>query len=213
MLQTAKSAGLRGVAFKVRPFGGGTTPGFIAIDDFNVGPKTKPDQEVAMPGVTPRPWSEFASHWDDIQHACRSSQTGSCAFKPDKIADGGNLKIVLFAAGQGVNVNFSQVGAPPAPPAAKPKKVELLDGVKHADPVKDVEEAEPATDASFQFRAEEVSKSPSAVSGTLKPICGTSACGVVVSAQKTTLFVRIAALLGAAFPDGTPAPIVTFEQP
>ena len=40
-----------------------------------------------------------------------------------------------------------------------------------------------------------------------------AACGVVVQAEKATLFVRVISLLGAAFPDGTPAPHVRFELP
>jgi hypothetical protein len=81
------------------------------------------------------------------------------------------------------------------------------------DIVADVEQAPPATEASFQFRATEALTNPSPVSATLKPLCGTSACGVFVTAEKTTLFVRVASFLGAAFPDGTPAPIVAFELP
>lgn len=213
VLSTAKSAGMRGVAFKVRKPGGSSDTGFLALDDFGVGPKTKLDQEVAQSGVVPRPWGDFAAQWEAVQNGCQSAQTGSCAYKPEKIAEGGHLKITLYAAGQGVNVNFSQVGAPPPAEAPAKPKVELIEGVKQTDIVKDVEEAPPATEASFQFRAQEALKSPSPLSSALKPLCGTTACGVVVSAEKATMFVRVASLLGAAFPDGTPPPVVTFELP
>jgi biopolymer transport protein ExbD len=213
VLATVKAVGMRGVAFKVRPPGGSTTTGFLSLDDFTIGPKTKSDEEVVQQGVAPRPWGEFVTHWEEVQNGCQRAQSGSCAFKPTTIAEGGNLKIVLVAAGLGANVNFSQVGAPPPAAAPKKPKVELLDGVKKTDIVKDVEEAPPASDASFQFRAQEVLKSPSPISDVLKPICGTTACGVVVSAEKSTMFVRVASLLGAAFPDNTPAPVVAFELP
>ncbi len=215
-LSTAKQAGFRGAAFKVRPPGANsTTPGWFIIDDFLVHARSKPDEEVPFQSIAPRPWSDFTARWDDIQNACRGSQTGSCAYKPEKIAEGGNLKIVLHTAGQGVNVDFSRVGAPAAAEEPKKKqKVELLDGVKGAtDIVKDVEDAPPADTASFQFRAQEAVTQPSAVSATLKPLCATVACAVVVSSEKATLFVRIASLLGAAFPDNAPAPTVAFELP
>ncbi|HEX7480405.1 MAG TPA: hypothetical protein VF331_21570 [Polyangiales bacterium] len=214
VLNTAKQAGFRGVALKVRAPGGGSSTGWISIDDFLVRPRSKGDEEVALQSVAARPWSDFTSRWDDIQNACRASPTGSCAYKPEKIAEGGNLKIVLHAAGQGVNVDFSRVGAPPAEEPKKKAKAELLEGVKApTDVVKDVEDAPPADQASFQFRAQEAVAQPSAVSSTLKPLCGSRACAVVISAEKATLFVRIASLLGAAFPEGTPAPSVAFELP
>jgi biopolymer transport protein ExbD len=213
VLSAAKAAGLRGVAFEVRAPGATTNTGILAIDDFNVRPRSKLDEEVAIAGVAARPWGDFTSKWEEVEGACRSSTTGNCAYKPEKIADGGNLKITLTAAGQGVNVGFSRVGAPPPEEPTK-AKAELIDGIKApVDPVADVEQAAPATEAAFQFRAQEAVTAPSAVSGVLKPVCGTSACGVVVSSEKTTLFVRVASLLGAAFPDGSPAPAVVFEAP
>lgn len=213
VLSTAKKAGMRGVAFKVRPPGSSTNTGFLALDDFDVQPASKSDQEVVLQGVVTKPWSDFTSQWEEVQNGCRGSQTGSCAFKPEKIAEGGNLKMILKASGQGVNVDFVQVGAPP-PAAEKPAaQVKMIEGVKQTDIVKDVEEAGPATEASFQFRAQEVLGATSAMSATVKPVCGTTACGVFVVADKVTLFVRVASMLGAAFPDGTPAPVVAFEMP
>jgi biopolymer transport protein ExbD len=213
VLQTAKSNGIRGVSFKVRPPGGSTTTGFLELDDFQVQPKSKSDEEVQLQSVAVRPWSDFVTRWEEVQTGCRGAMSGSCAFKPEKVAEGGNLKIILHTAGQGVNVDFFRVGAPP-PEAEKPKeKVKMIEGVKAMDIVADVEQAPPATEASFQFRATEALANPSPVSATVKPVCGTSACGVFVTAEKTTLLVRVVSLLGAAFPDGTPAPIVAFELP
>jgi biopolymer transport protein ExbD len=214
VLSTAKKVGMRGVAFKVRPPGGSTSTGYLTLDDYEVHPALKLDQDAALQGVAVRPWSDFTSRWEEVEGGCRAAPTGSCAYKPGKIAEGGNLKIVLHASGQGVNVNFVQVGAPP-PAADKPAapKVKMIEGIKQTDIVADVEEAPPATEASFQFRATEVLGATSAVSATLKPVCGTTACGAFVMADKITLFVRVASLLGAAFPEGTPAPIVGFQLP
>jgi hypothetical protein len=233
VLATAKSAGVRSVSFKARPPGGTTTSGWLALDALDVRPKSKSDTDVAFPGVAKKPWSDFASKWDAVQGACRASPTGSCAFKPEKVAEGGDLKIVLHAAGQGVNVDFYRIGElPPAsepvaeapskpgkhakPPAKKGKKhkPEMIEGVPQPkDVVDEAVNAPPATEASFQFRAQEAVTAPSAVSATLKPVCGAGACGVVLQADKNTLFVRVLSLLGAAFPDGTPAPAVVFELP
>lgn len=235
VLAAAKAAGVQSIALKVRPPGGGATTGFLTLERASVRAKSKSDEEVAIPGAPVKPWSDFATKWDEVQSACRASQSGNCAYKPEKIADGGNLKIVLYAAGQGVNAGFYRVGAPPpeAAPAAeeptkkgaaakakaakaakrKKKRPDLIDGVKApVDPLKELEEAPPATEALFQFRAQEAVTPPSALSGTLQPVCGSSACGVVVQAEKATLFVRVVGLLGAAFPDGSPAPIVAFER-
>jgi len=213
VLATAKASGLRGVAIKVRAPGGSTTTGWLSLDDFAVQPASKSDAEMPLPGVAARPWSDFVNHWDDVQSGCQSAPSGSCAFKPAKIAEGGNLKIILHTAGHGANVDFCQVGAPPAPAPEQAPKAKLLEGVKATDIVKDIEEGPPASEASFQFRAQEALTVPSPVSATLKPLCGTSACGVFVTAERTTLFVRVVSLLGAAFPDGTPPPIVAFELP
>ena len=233
VLSTAKAAGVRGVAFKVRPHGGSSTPAWLALDALDVRPRSKTDEEVVFDGLAKRPWSDFSSKWDEVQAACRTSPTGSCAFKPASVAEGGDLKIVLQTAGQGVNVDFFRIGPPPeAAPAAEPAaagkadkkakakagkkkhKPELIDGVKApTDVAAEVEQALPATEALFQFRAQEAVTSPSAVSETIKPVCGATPCGVVVQAEKATLFVRIVSLLGAAFPDRTPAPRVVFELP
>jgi hypothetical protein len=234
-LATAKAAGAGKVAFQVRA-PSGTSAGHFVIDDVAVKPKTNSDANQTFAGLQPRPWSDFVTQWDAVQSACKASASGSCAYKPEKIADGGELKIVLHAAGQGINVEYFRIGPPPeaeAAPAAekekagkgakgakkkpakkKGKKVEMLDGVPaQKDVVDEALNAPPATEALFQFRAQEATANPSAVSETIKPLCGTSACGVVVQAEKATAFVRVISLVGAAFPDGTTAPHVVFELP
>ena len=100
------------------------------------------------------------------------------------------------------------------PAKKKGKKVEMIDGVPAPkDVVDEALNAPPATEALFQFRAQETVAKPSAITESIKPVCGTSACGVVIQAEKATSFVRVISLLGAAFPDGTNAPNVVFELP
>lgn len=235
VLASIKAAGASNVAFQVRS-PASTTPGFLTLDNFAVRDKTGTgnDPSALVPGVAARPWSDFASQWDAVANGCRGARTGSCAFKPEKIAEGGELKIVLHAAGQGVNVEYFRIGAAPdasaAPeePAAagkkgakahKPKKkskkhVEMIDGVKApSDVAAEAETEAPATEALFQFRGQEALTTPSPVTETVKPVCGATACGVVVQAEKATAFLRVVSLLGAAFPDGTTAPTIVFELP
>lgn len=223
VLATAKAANVTSVAFKVRPIGSQSNTGFLTLDNFVVRPKTKNDEDVAIPGAPTRPWSDFTSQWDAAQNACRASPTGNCAFKPEAVADGGNLRTVLYAAGQGSNVAFYRVGAPPPeptpPPEEKPakgkkaKKAKPSKKSKNVDPVAEVEQAPPATEAGFQFRFQEAVAAASAISETMRPICGQTPCGVAVQGEKATLFVRLLSLIGAAFPDRTAAPVVAFELP
>jgi hypothetical protein len=235
VLSSAINAGVHAVSFQVRAPGASNTQGWLSLDRVQVRAKTKSDEDPAVDGVTKRPWGDFTSKWDDVQGACRASPSGSCAFRPESVAQGGDLKLVLHAAGQGVNVEFFRVGGPAVDDAAavpavldkgkgnKAKgknkkggkhKVELLDGVKKPkDVVDEAEHAPPATEALFQFRAQEALTNPSAVSATLKPVCGAAPCLAVMQAEKATLFVRVISLLGAAFPDGENAPSVVFEMP
>jgi hypothetical protein len=224
VLSTAKAANVQGVSFKVRPPGSQSNTGFLTLDNFTVRPKSKNDEDVALAGATPRPWSDFASQWDAVQSACRASPTGNCASKPDSIAEGGTLRVVLYAAGQGANVAFYRVGAPPPPPppAAEPEKpgkkakgkaAKNAKKSKTVDPVADVEQAPPATEAAFQFRSQEAVAASSAISEVTRPVCAQTPCGVAVQGEKATLFVRMLSLIGAAFPDRTADPIVAFELP
>jgi hypothetical protein len=231
VLSSAINAGVRSVSFQVRAPGSSNTQGWLSLDGVEVRAKTKSDEDPAVEGVSKRPWSDFVSKWDEVQAACRASPSGSCAFRPEPVAQGGDLKLVLHSAGQGVNVEFFRVGGPAEDPAAtaaaapadkakgkgKKKgkhKVELLDGVKKPkDVVDEAEHAPPATEALFQFRAQEAVTNPSAVSATVKPVCGSAPCVAIMQAEKATLFVRVISLLGAAFPDAESAPRVVFEMP
>ncbi|MDH5672057.1 MAG: hypothetical protein OEZ06_07895 [Myxococcales bacterium] len=221
-LETAKAAGMRDVAFKVRkPGGGSTEAGWLTVKNFSMTPRTF--GEVKISGVQPRTWDEFATAWDPIYQACRGAQTGSCAYVQSNVAKGGNLKIVLQAAGQGVNVNFFRVGIQneELSDEEKKRKAELaakkeafLQGrLSQTDLEKELLEGPPATEALFQFRAREALATPSPVSDTIAPLCGKKACGAVVSAELPTMSVRVVSLIGAAFPDGAAPPVLAFEQP
>jgi hypothetical protein len=209
VLASASTAGIRNVAFKVRKPGGSSDVGWLSLNGFHT---VSAGTDATFENVATRPWSDFVNAWEAVEGACRGAMSGNCAYKPEKIAEGGQLLIALHSSGDGININFKQVGAPVPEAAPAPAKVEMLEGVP-VDPVREAEEAPPATSAGFQFRAKEAQSSPSPISATIKPVCGTSACGALVQADAITLTTKVLALTGAAFPDGTPAPNLAFEVP
>lgn len=208
---SAAAAGIHDASLHVRKPGGGTEDGYLEIKGFSVAPQAPDGQEVAFDGLQPRGWSDFTTVWEAVAEGCGAAASGNCAYKPEKVAEGGMLKLMLMAAGQGVNVNVFRTGEPVAEAPEKPK-VEMEDGVP-ADPVAEVENAAPAEVALFQFRASEALASPSPVSETVKPLCGSKACGAVIRAERRTMSVRLVSLIGAAFPDGSAAPSLHFEIP
>lgn len=218
---SAHAAGIRDLALAVRKTGGSTDTGYTLIKGFSITPRT--DDEVALASVETRTWDEMTAAWQAMHDACRGAQTGSCAYVPSTPAKGGNLKIVLHAAGQGVNLGFFRVGLSAEELAAEEKartatlatkKEDVIQGrAKATDIAEELAEGAPASEALFQFRAQEALESPSALSETMRPLCGNRACGAVVSAESATLLVRVASLIGAAFPDGSAAPVLAFELP
>jgi hypothetical protein len=221
VLNTAAAAGMHQLAFQVRPLGASTETGWLAVNAFQTTPRS--DDEVAFKAVDARTWDEFTGAWEAISEACRAAQSGSCAHVQSNVAKGGNLKIVLHAAGQGVNVDFYRVGLTPEQLAAEEtqRKAELATkkedfvqgrGVSKTDLEAELLEGDPASQALFQFRAKEALQAPSPVSGVMQPLCGTKACGAVVSAEGNTLMVRVVSLIGAAFAEGA-APTLAFELP
>ena len=240
VLATARKAGFSQLYLQVRKPGGSTTPGFLLVQSFDVTPRT--DDEVPLPSVEARSWDEMTAAWQGLYDACKTAQTGNCAYVPTEPAKGGKLKLVLFAAGQGVNVNFVRVGVSPEQLAAEAearkaaveaKKAEAEKAAKKdkkkkkkgkgkeedmasasSDLVAELTDTAPASEASFQFRSREVLEgSPSAVTAMMQPLCGKRACGAVVSAEEQTLMVRVVSLIGAVYADGAAPPVLSFELP
>lgn len=211
VLSALERAGVKTLALKVRK-ASGTESGHIVFAGFDV-TDAPADAVVPVPGAAPKTWDAFVSAWSEVETACRAADSGNCAYKPEKVAEGGALKTVLLAAGQGANVHFHRVGVPPAqePEAAPPAKVEAPAG--NTDPAAEAEQAPPATEALFQFRAREALKSPSAITGTLAAALGAGGGGVIVQGEAATPAMRLVSLIGAAFPDGKGQPRVVFQKP
>ncbi len=191
------------------------------MNAFQTTPRT--DDEVKFASVDPRKWDDFTALWEGMHNACRTAQSGSCAYVPTEPARGGSLKIVLHASGQGVNLDFFRVGLSPEELAAEEKardaaraqaKEDVVQGrAAQKDLVAELTEGAPASEALFQFRATEAVQAPSALTQVMQPLCGPRACGAVVSADSNTLSVRVVSLIGAAFAEGSVAPALAFELP
>jgi hypothetical protein len=223
-LSSASSAGVHQLTFRVRKSGVSTDTGWLSLDGFQMTPRT--DDEVVVQGVPARKWDDFAKAWQAMHDSCRSSKTGNCPIVENSVAQGGNLKIVLFASGSGVNLHFYRVGLTQAELAAEEqkRKAELAGhaghkkGLVHERAAKTDLEAEmlegpPASEALFQFRGREATDPPSVLTEVMQPLCGPRACGAVVSADGNTSMVRVISLIGAAFADGTAPAKLAFEMP
>jgi biopolymer transport protein ExbD len=221
VLNSAAAAGIHQLSFQVRKAGAATDTGWLTINGFQMTPRTY--DEVPISNVDPRNWDDFANLWQQMHDECRGSQTASCPYVPEAAAKGGKLKIVLFAAGSGVNLNFERVGLSPEQLAAEDKerkskladhKEDVIQGrMKQTDLEKELTEGDPASNASFQFRGREAVTPPSTITQVMQPLCGTRACGAVVSAESPTMNALVVQLIGAAFADGSAAPSLAFEMP
>lgn len=231
VLEAAAKSGIKEAAIKVRKPGGSATTGWLAIKNFKVIPPT--EDEVTFETVAPREWNDFVAIWDRVFAGCNGSDASFCRIKPQKIAAGGHMQIVLFSAGHGLNITFKRVGAPPPPEPEpvpipglltekekkKPKKVEIpkdlppeLADRMSPEQIEEWKQTPYAVEATYQYRSNDGVTLPSPISATVAPVCGQSACGVVVICRNDTFTVWVVALLGAAFPDGTAAPEVVFMK-
>ena len=221
VLSTAKKAGIHNAAFQVRPIGATQKTGWLDTDGFIM--TAKADDVPPIEAVKARGWNDFTAKWQEIHDACRTSPNGNCAYVNDNFAQGGTLKIELLASGRGLNIDFFRRGLTPDQERDEDqararliasKKEDFLQGrISHDDLVEILLLGDPSTYALFQFRYMEALKTPSALTGTMAPMCHHERCGVAVSSDQVTPIVRAISLMGAAFPDGTPAPAYAFEMP
>jgi hypothetical protein len=221
ILNSAKQAGVMNASFAVRVVGGGNKTGWLNADGYVM--SSKADDMPPIPTVAPKSWEFFTGKWNDVTQACRTASTGNCAYADANFAKGGSLKIELFSSGRGINIDFYQRGLTPeqekeeekrrAKDLAKKKEDFLQGRISHDDMVSYLLLGDPATQALFQFRYQEALTPPSALSGTISPLCQGERCGVVVAADEISPLVRLVSMMGAAFPDGSTAPAYAFEMP
>lgn len=221
ILNTATKAGVPNAALQVRPPGGVKDTGWMTFHGFVSSAKT--NALPTIPGVEYRSWNAFTDKWEEIFQGCRTAADANCAWFNENTAHGGTLRMELMASGRGINVNFFRRGLSPRQEAeedakrarqlAAKKEDFLQDRITKDEMVEALLLGHPSTYALFQFRHLEALKGPSALSKTIGPMCTGQKCGLILTADRFTPFVRIATMIGAAFPDGTELPSFSFEQP
>ena len=220
-LNTAYEAGIRNTALQVRKTGASTDLGWIVINGYTM--TSKAEDLPNMPGTEALSWNAFTDKWQEVFDGCRTARSGNCAYVNDNVAEGGTLRMELFASGRGINVNFFRRGLTREQEAEEDKKraqqlaakkEDFLQGrISKDDLVEAILLGHPSTYALFQYRYQEALTGPSALGATVKPVCDGKRCPLVITADKITHFVRIASMLGAAFPDGSQLPSIAFEMP
>lgn len=221
ILGTAAKAGIFNVHFQVRKTGATPEMGWLNATQFVMA--SRADDVPPITAVPHQSWDAFTAKWEQVLAGCKSGKTSNCAYLDDNFAIGGTLKIELFASGRGVNIDFYRRGLTPDQEADEEKKrmqflaqkkEDFLQGrIDHDAMVEILLLGDPSTQALFQHRYQEALTPPSALSATMAPMCHSMKCGVVVSAETITGMLNVLSLIGAAFPDGTPAPAFAFEQP
>ncbi|MDD9944709.1 MAG: hypothetical protein OXU20_26925 [Myxococcales bacterium] len=220
-LNTAKQAGISNTAFQVRKTGASKEKGWIVIKGFQM--TSKADDLPTLPGTEAMSWNAFTDKWQQVFDGCRTSKSGNCAYVNENVAEGGTLRMELFASGRGVNVNFFRRGLSREQEQEEDKKraqqlaqkkEDFLQGrITKDEMVEALLLGHPSTYALFQYRYQEALTGPSALSATISPVCSGRSCPLVVTADKITHFVRIASMIGAAFPSGSQLPSIAFEMP
>ncbi|MET0344129.1 MAG: hypothetical protein ABW252_24150 [Polyangiales bacterium] len=227
VVHTALSAGLHGLTFKVRRPNATSQAGWMTLPKSHF---VASAEDGKFPEGDLLAWDTFAASWEDALAACQVSARADCGYRPLDKAKGGKLDLLLRVRGSGIALRFRQAGA--ASPAAtgpdlhevarpekkkeKPKRrkrAELLDGVAGAAAPADAAPPEPSTEHVFTLRGDQATTDPSPVSGIVRPVCGGVTCPVVVDAEGVSMSGQVLGLLGAAFPDGGPAPAVAFVLP
>lgn len=220
LVSTLSQAGYHEIAWAVRPPGGDpSVRGWLAMSSPQIAPARG---EYDFPGAA-RPWEHFTAAWRDMYDACRAGQYVDCDGAPNEPVTGGDLQVVLWTRGQGMQMRFNRIHAP-EPVAAAPRQVALIEGVPQAAAPAEEEAPPPDTSGTFSFRAEEathvdtdrstnVQTPNSAISTTARPVCGAAPCSVILEADRETPMMRILSFVGAAFPNGSTAPIIAFRMP
>lgn len=221
ILNTAKQAGIHEAHLQVRKVGGSPDTGWLSFHGFTT--SSKAEDLPTMAGVQDRSWNDFTDQWEAVYEACRSAQSGNCAYVNKNFAQGGTLRMELMTSGRGINVNFFRRGLTREQEAAEEKKLakemakkkeDFLQGrITEEELIEAMLLGDPSTYALFQFRYQEALTDPSPITDTVKPMCTGKKCGIVLTADPITPIVRVASLMGAAFPDGSTAPAVSFELP
>ncbi len=212
VMSALHAARVREVSFAVRRGTTGTETGFMRLTRWRVVPAG--DEPVTFESPA-RPWSDFVDHWREIYASCREGQYIDCDGTPRNIAQGGDLQVVLWARGQGMKVTFMQTNAPAeGEQPAQPTGPALIEGVRRPPPAAEEVDLGPViSEGAFNFRHQESVAENSKLSAAVQPVCGSTACQVVVDADASTPSMRVLSMIGAAFANGFTEPDLAFRVP
>jgi hypothetical protein len=221
ILSTAAKNGIFNAHFQVRKTGATPQTGWLNASGFVM--SSRADDVPPINAAPAQSWDAFTAKWEQVLDGCKTGKTANCAYVDDNFAIGGTLKIELFASGRGVNVDFYRRGLTAEQEKDEEKKrlqylaqkkEDFLQGrITHDDMVEILLLGDPSTQALFQQRYGEALSAPSALTATMAPMCHSTKCGVVVAGELITPMLNVLSMMGAAFPDGSPAPAYAFEQP
>ncbi|MFW6052055.1 MAG: hypothetical protein ACODAU_12835 [Myxococcota bacterium] len=218
LVHTAREAGVGTVGFAVR--GGGAETGWLVPADARV--QAPGEDPVEHAGEAQRAWDELAKVWSEVHQACMKRHAVDCDPAPEEAAEGGKVQITMLARGQGLKLHFLRFGADEEDDdedaKAKPARhAALIPGVPPPPGAGEAEEEEegvpPATEAAFTWKLAAATEEESPISLAMRPLCGARPCGAVVTSEYMTPGMRTVSFLGAAFPDGAPAPSLVFLEP
>jgi hypothetical protein len=213
ILATVAAHGVRSVFFAVRP-GSSAEVGYLPID--LAGTRLTSYEPVAFEGPAQREWQEFVDLWSEIETSCQGEGMVDCNRKLDSIAEGGLVEIELFARQDAMRVLFRRHGVegdtveepPPFMPPQNTRQRRAPGEPEAAPPPEP-----PARSANFMWRRRAATADPSPISLAMRPLCGARPCAVRVSGDNLTPISSVLQLIGVAFPDGAPAPVVLWEYP
>jgi hypothetical protein len=210
LLKTVDAANIHRVGFVVRPIQRPTETGFLVIENFRV--EAPSDEPIRFEGAHQRQWNDFVAAWQEGYTGCRARDYVDCSPYPAVPMTGGDLLIKLFARGSALKAEFSRFGGEDPVEAAPPV---MLDGVPAPPPAGEgeFEPPDPIGQGAFTWRFEAATADLSGIKDAFRPLCGAHPCGVVVTGDINTLSMRLLSFIGAAFPDGTPAPALAFVIP
>jgi hypothetical protein len=215
-LATLSAHGVRSAFFAVRG-GSSADVGYLPID--LAGTRLASTAPVTFSGPGQRSWQDFVDVWEEALSACQGEGMVDCHGKPSFIAEGGLLEIELFTRQDAMRVLFRRHGVEgetveEPPPVLPPQNT-------RARPTPGQERAAraappappPARSTSFLWRKRAAMAEPSPISLALRPLCGARPCAVRVTGDNLTPISSVLQLLGAAFPNGAPVPILLWEYP
>ncbi len=219
IVQTLAAADYHEIAFAVHPPGSApSTVGWLALSNPQIAPA---EGAYTFPGGARR-WEDFTTHWSEMYDACRAGHYIDCDGSPNEPAPGGDFQLVLWSRGQGMQMRFNQMNAPAVAPTA-PAPVAMIEGVPSAGGGAEPPPPPPDTSGVFSFRADEATATEtneagvqvpnSAISTTARPVCGAAPCSTIIEADGVTPIMRVLSFIGAAFPNGSTAPVIAFRMP